>query len=244
MSEIKFSVIIPTLNEEKLLPNLLKQFTKDLKEKYSIELIVADSGSVDKTVEIANTYCDKVITKNGGDIINIAFGRYIGAKNSSGSILIFINADILFENIYNFFEFLDRNFINSKFVGFTCSINIFPHLEKMTDKLFTYFMNNYVKLLNFIGVGMMRGECQVIRKKIYDEVGGYNYNLYAGEDFELSTRIRKLGKILFEKNIIIYESPRRYHAWGYIKIILSWFLNSISSWFFKKSFNKKWEAIR
>ncbi|MFZ5948089.1 MAG: glycosyltransferase [Stygiobacter sp.] len=242
--QYKYSVIIPTLNEEKLLPNLLQQFDDNLRSEYSIELIVADSGSKDKTIEIAQKYCDKVITKNGNDIKNISFGRYIGAKYSSANILIFLNADILFDNINLFFDFIDNNFLQSNYVACTCKINVFPDHEKLSDIFFSTFINIYVRILNFVGIGMMRGECQVIKKDVYNEVGGYNYNLYAGEDFELSTRIRKKGKILFANNLIIYESPRRYHTWGYLKIILSWFLNSISSWFLKKSFNKKWEEIR
>ncbi|MCX7876372.1 MAG: glycosyltransferase [Melioribacteraceae bacterium] len=242
--DIKYSVIIPTLNEEKLLPNLLQQFSNELRKKYKIEIIVADSGSKDKTIEIAKEKCDKVIEKNGADIKNISFGRYIGAKNSTGEILIFLNADVLFDDINYFFEYLENNFVKSIYVACTCKIKVFPNEEKFIDKIFSAFINCYVHALNSIGIGMMRGECQIIRKSVYENVGGYNINLYAGEDFEISTRIRKKGKILFAKNLIIYESPRRYHSWGYIKILFSWFLNSISSWFLKKSFNKKWEEIR
>ena len=42
---------------------------------------------------------------------------------------------------------------------------------------------------------MARGECQLIRKDIYDKVGGYKDDIVAGEDFELFTRIRRQGKI-------------------------------------------------
>ena len=91
---------------------------------------------------------------------------------------------------------------------------------------------------------MARGECQLIKKDIYEAVGGYNPVLNAGEDFELSTRIRKKGKILFVNDLVVYESPRRYHEWGYLKIIYSWFVNSTTSWLLKKSLFKKWEPIR
>jgi glycosyltransferase involved in cell wall biosynthesis len=242
---LKYSIIIPTLNEEKLLPKLLEQLTqKEIKEKYELEIIVSDSGSKDRTISIAESYNCKVIKFQNGDICNIAFGRYIGAKNSSGKILVFLNADIIIDNPIKMFSVIEGKFNQSNFVGMTCPIKVFPDSEKMVDKLFSYFMNHYVQLLNLLGIGMMRGECQIIKRSVYDEVGGYNFNLYAGEDFELSTRIRKNGKILFSKDFVIYESPRRYHTWGYLKIILSWFLNSISSWFLKKSFNKKWEEIR
>ncbi len=51
---MKYSIIIPTLNEAKLLPNLLLPLSEEsLKEKYDYEIILSDGGSVDGTVEVA-----------------------------------------------------------------------------------------------------------------------------------------------------------------------------------------------
>ncbi|MEK6570659.1 MAG: glycosyltransferase, partial [Bacteroidota bacterium] len=47
------SVIIPTLNEEKIIGKMLSQFSNELIEKYDLELILSDGGSTDLTVEIA-----------------------------------------------------------------------------------------------------------------------------------------------------------------------------------------------
>jgi len=52
---LRYSIIIPTLNEEKLLPNLLKLLShQELKKKYDYEIIVSDGGSKDCTIEIAS----------------------------------------------------------------------------------------------------------------------------------------------------------------------------------------------
>jgi len=91
---------------------------------------------------------------------------------------------------------------------------------------------------------MGRGECQIIPKKIFYEVGGYNQKLVAGEDFDLFKRIRKKGKILFDKNSIIYESPRRYREYGHSTIFFAWLLNAISVIFKNKSVSKEWEEVR
>lgn len=59
------SVIIPTLNEEKLLPNLLDQLNdQKLKETFHYEIIISDGGSKDRTIEIAKQYTDKVVIHN------------------------------------------------------------------------------------------------------------------------------------------------------------------------------------
>ena len=49
------SVIIPTLNEEKLLPALLAQFSPDVIRKFDLELIVSDGGSTDATIALHQT---------------------------------------------------------------------------------------------------------------------------------------------------------------------------------------------
>jgi len=67
---------------------------------------------------------------------------------------------------------------------------------------------------------MGRGECQIVRRDIFEKVGKYNTNLIAGEDFDLYRRIKKNnGNIYYSKEIIIYESPRRFRKYGYLKTL-------------------------
>jgi len=45
--------VIPTLNEEKLLPDLLKQIcVEELKSKYDYEVIVSDGGRMIKLLKL------------------------------------------------------------------------------------------------------------------------------------------------------------------------------------------------
>lgn len=238
----KYSIIIPTLNEEKLLPDLLKTLNI-YKNKYNYEIIVSDGGSNDKTIEIAKQFCDKIIVPINGERINISASRMKGALISEGENIIFINADVKI-NIDEILSIAENKFINSNYVAMTYKTKVDKKKEKISDKIFNLFINYYVIILNIIGIGMMRGEFQLIRKEIYNKAGGYNPNIYTGEDFELSTRIRKEGKILFIKESVVYESPRRYNAWGYLKTLMFWFVNAVSSWLLKKSFKKNWEPIR
>jgi len=99
-------------------------------------------------------------------------------------------------------------------------------------------------MLNSVGMGMGRGECQVVRKDIFNKVGGNRENLTAGEDFDLFKRIRRHGKILFAKELCIYESPRRYRKIGYWNVTALWFKNSVSVVLKKKSLSREWEQVR
>ncbi len=242
---MRYSVIIPTLNEEKLLPGLLKSLTENnYKNKFDFEIVISDGGSCDKTIDIACKFTDKIKIHDKKLKQNIAGGRNLGAKQASGDILIFMNGDVRIPDINDFFNYLNSKFINSNYLAMTCKVKVFPEEEIFSDKLFHGFYNTYFRLLNNLGVGMGRGECQVIRKEIFKQAGGYNESLAAGEDFDLFRKIRRQGKILFTTDICVYESPRRFRKLGYSGVSLSWLRNGISVFIRNKSISKEWEQVR
>jgi len=83
----KISIIIPTINEANNLPLLLSDLSSIQKEG---EIIIVDSGSEDKTIDIANIYGAKVFISREK---NRGLQLEIGAKNSKGEWLIFLHAD-------------------------------------------------------------------------------------------------------------------------------------------------------
>ena len=88
------SVVIPAYNEEKYLEKTLNRLPKNL------ELIVVCNGCTDKTAQIAKKYA-KVISISDK---NVSKARNLGAKNSSGKILIFLDADTCFISEKSFSE--------------------------------------------------------------------------------------------------------------------------------------------
>jgi len=83
----KISIIIPTINEASNLPLLLSDLSSIQKEG---EIIIVDSGSKDKTIDIANIYGAKVFISKER---NRGLQLDIGAKISKGEWLIFLHAD-------------------------------------------------------------------------------------------------------------------------------------------------------
>lgn len=238
------SVIIPTLNEEKLISSTLSQFTPEITNQFSIEIIVSDGGSHDKTVQLSEKYANKVIPPEQGKKQNISLGRNSGARCSAGTLLYFFNGDTRIGDIDEFFSTTLKAFKDENVIALTCKFKVFPEEERLSDRVFHTCYNAYVRLLNISGIGMGRGECQMIRRESFMKVKGYNELMAAGEDFDLYRRIRKVGKIRFLNEITIFESPRRYRKFGYWGVFVDWTRNSLSVFFRNKSLSKEWEEVR
>lgn len=241
----KISVIIPVYQEEKILSNILCHYEADLLHRYNVELIVSDGGSKDSTLEIAKSFANKVVVHKSPTKQTIAEGRNRGAEVANGDILIFINGDTLPNNLEKFLDYVTNWAINDlQFVALAVKVLPFPDEEIWKDKIFYFLHNNYVKLLNKIGLGMGRGECQVVRREAFWQIGGYNPKIIAGEDFDLFRRLAKVGKIKFVEDVWVYESPRRFRKLGYLKTIVRWLLNGIFVMFLGRSYSNNWEPIR
>lgn len=237
------SVIIPTLNEENTLPNLLSQFDEDLMHKYAIELIVADGGSTDQTRQIARQSAHKVLTPSW-EKHTIGGLRNVGARESSGEILFFFNADVIVENIERYFELMLEAHAMPNVVATTCPVFVNPEEESFVDRLYHLFFSLHVWLLNLLGFGTGRGECQVVKRRDFFSIGGYEENYPAGEDFDLFRRLAKKGKIRFLWPVKVYESPRRYRNYGYLRVTMLWLFNGIWIILFGKSFSSQWKLVR
>lgn len=86
----KISIIIPVLNEARILEQTLSQLHSQLGLH---ELIVVDGGSTDSSIQIAEKY-GKVLSSERGRSKQLN----AGAAAASGSILIFLHADIWLES--------------------------------------------------------------------------------------------------------------------------------------------------
>ncbi len=242
----RLSVIIPTRNEEKLLGGCLKQFTPELKRRFGIEVIASDGGSTDATLAIAAEFADRIATHE--DISHrqtIAEGRNRGAALASGHIFVFLNADTRIPKISGFFErILMRMSLDPALSALAVKVQVLPEERRLSDKIFHGFFNQYVHYLNLLGIGMGRGECQIVRSSAFVSLHGYDVNLAAGEDFEFYKRIHYFGKLKYDGKLLVYESPRRYRKYGYAKVYFEWIKNGLSVLFTNRSASTVWEEVR
>ena len=204
MKRPKVSIIITTKNEEKRIEHCLKSVKAQTYRDY--ELIVTDSCSKDDTARIARRYADKVIVRKA----NIAGGRNMGARAARGEILVFIDADTIM--IPETIEKMAEAFDDRKVVGATC-----PTLPLTVDPRYVsiYMMyNHFARVSIRMRRAQIAGLFCAYRKDAYDREGGFDESVGILEDFHLSARMAKLGRIKFVEDTLVLTSHRRFAKWG------------------------------
>src|SRR5579859_4713772 len=90
-----FSIVIPALNEEKDLPNLLEDLWKQSFQDF--DAWVVDGNSEDKTAEIAKRFqkIDPRFHLLKTPVRNVGHQRNLGAEKSKGNYILFFDADNL-----------------------------------------------------------------------------------------------------------------------------------------------------
>jgi rSAM/selenodomain-associated transferase 2 len=192
------SVIIPTLNEEDCLSDLLDSLVT---YKY-FEIIVADGGSADKTRAIALAHKAKFISSAPGRGIQ----QNQGAKAASGDVFLFLHADsiVMSDLIFS----IEQALLLPGVAGGAFRLGI--NSDKRLFKLITAAANLRSRLL-----GLPFGDQGIFTKReLFYASGGFS-NIPIMEDVDFIKRIKRRGKIHI-LNEVIYTSPRRWQKEGAI----------------------------
>jgi len=201
------SIVIPTFNEEKLLPFLLESIKKQNGVK--VEIIVSDNNSTDNTRQIAASFGAKIV--DGG---LPAKARNNGAASATSDTILFLDADVILPAP----DFLKKTlfeFNKNDFGIATCEF--LPISEKTIDKLFHQAANFYLKKAQPI-MPHIPGFCIFVRKEIHKKINGFDENLKLAEDHDYANRASKIAKFGFLKSYPILVSVRRLERDGRLNI--------------------------
>ena len=86
----RVSFIVPTLNVEALLDNVLSSITRQTYPRDLYEIILADAHSSDHTREIAKNYGAIVLDDDGK---NMEEGKRLALQNATSEFIVFLDAD-------------------------------------------------------------------------------------------------------------------------------------------------------
>ena len=196
------SVIIPVLNEEKLIGKTLENLRRMEGE---FEVLVIDGGSTDKTVAIAKKYAPVIASKKGR-----AVQMNTGAGRARGSILFFLHADALPDK-ESFLE-IEEIMRDPGVVGGALRYAL---LEKSLLYRSHVFWSNLRARLT----GIYPGDHGIfVGRAFFDRVGGYP-QIPIMEDVALCKRLKKSGRLV-QASSRITSSSRRFKQRGFARTVL------------------------
>jgi rSAM/selenodomain-associated transferase 2 len=202
--EYDLSVIIPALNEEENIVELINYINN---ENVKAEIIVSDGNSKDNTAAAASAAGAKVISTEPGR--GSQLNR--GAENSSAPILLFLHADSRLENgaLKALIDMLD---VEKDKIGGCFSLKILS--QNIFLKFISWSSNLRAKYLNLI----FGDQGIFIRKEYFYKIGGFP-EIEIMEDWEFSKKMADCGKLLYLDKII-FTSARRWENHGVLRTIL------------------------
>jgi len=214
------SIIIPTLNEEKNIGNLLDCILKQNTGKEA-EIIVVDCKSEDSTRKIVEEY-----QKNNNriklvisDVRNVSYQRNLGAKNASNERILFLDADVCLPE-----GFLEKNLeeIDKWCLG-TAGCYVEPISNKLIDKINHSFLNIWLWMMQKI-YPHMPGFCIFSTKTIHEKLNGFDNTIKLAEDNDYVNRSKKIAKFKMLDSKKIMCSVRRFKKEGYFTTAIKYLL--------------------
>jgi glycosyltransferase involved in cell wall biosynthesis len=207
------SVIIPCLNEEHFLPKLLKNLNSQTFKKF--EVIVVDGNSTDKTAEVVTKFKSNYpLQLVSTEVRNVSFQRNLGAKNATGKVLIFFDADTQIPKDYLQKITLAFQKKHPHFLSTYISVDS----KKPSDKMFASFTNLVFEIGLLIKIPSSYGAMQAVTKKAFFDVGGYDPKTKFGEDSQLFQKLSDAKyKFIILKDPRYIFSLRRFHSEGTLK---------------------------
>ncbi len=238
----KISIVIPFYNEEKSIIHLLNSIL-NLSKEVSYELILVDNNSTDKTLEIINKYKKKLPTlkivkeKKQG----IGSARKKGFTKVKSEIIASTDADTVLPSdwlikIYN-------NINDNRYVG---TVGTYRFFDK--SDIFNFSFRSAMIFFDYIHRIFNRGYAFrglnfAITKKAYLKSRGFNPEISALEDVDLSLRVKEIGKIKYCPKLILETSYRRFQGRFFSQLV-----KRMKSYFYrvilKNDKESDWDIVR
>ncbi|WP_340817864.1 glycosyltransferase [Methanolobus sp. WCC4] len=189
------SVVVIARNEEDMIATCIESVLTSVKNAHdagiigSSELILADSASTDRTIEIAKRYPIKIVQLDQKWPLSASAGRYIGFLNSIGRYVYFMDGDCTMDEQWfsksipylkderiGGLEGIEAEYVSSNSLLQTM-------VESSSSKTETVIETDFVGKALF-------------KREVLEEVGPYNPYLIGGEDRDISYRVCSAGYLL------------------------------------------------
>lgn len=197
---MNISIIIPTLNESENIGRLIQRLLTADRSK--IEIIVADGGSTDNTVQLAFDLGARIVHSS----CSRAKQMNEGARIAQHDLLYFVHADTL--PPIGFYNDLKKQFE----LGYEAAC----YTSKFEYKPLMLHLNEFFSRFYWL---VSRGGDQslFIKKSVFENYGGYDENMVIMEEYPL------IEKLMASKQLCIIPKPilistRKYANRSWLKV--------------------------
>jgi len=226
------SIIIVNYKVKEFIIPCIESIYKHTSKSLRYEILVIDNNSNDGSIDaIKSQFSDVKIYENTE---NIGFSKAVnqGAKKATGKYLLLLNPDtkLIEDNIFEIYTFLEKHdsvaVLGPALVtesGSTqqsywkkptlmSTILSIYHLDFLNPEK-NYKYKNHNKLLT---VDAVSGGAFFVRRKIFNDLNGFNTDLFWMEDIEFCLRVKHAGfEVIYypNKKIIHYKGKSAEKNW-------------------------------
>lgn len=179
---MKLSIVIPTKDEEILLPKLLASIREQAHPDY--EIIVADAHSTDETRRIAASFGAHVV--EGG---MPGPGRNRGAEEMKGDVIAFFDADVILPNRHFLQDCLDEMTTRGLDIA-TCRVH--ADTQSIVDRAMHEAYNAYSIATEKV-LPHAPGFCLFATRAAHEKIRGFDEDVVFAEDHDYVRRAKKAG---------------------------------------------------
>jgi len=216
---MRISIVIPAFNEERLLPETLPTIRAAMeafdRRGWASELIVCDNNSTDRTAEIARAAGARVVFE---PVNQISRARNRGAAEARGDWIVFVDADSQ-PSPELFSDAADAIAAGHCLAGGSTVAYANPPIGAAP---IIGFWNALSRIMRWAAGSFIFCEAAAFRA-----AGGFSEELYAGEEVNLSRRLKRIARrnrrtflILHRHPLLTSDRKLRLYGWGK----LTWFM--------------------
>lgn len=200
------TVVVPTLNEEQRLPELLSALERQTHRPDQI--VIADAGSTDATRRVAEERGATVV--DGG---RPAAGRNAGARAATGDLLLFLDADDEFDD-----EFIASALGEFEERRLTVATTFVEPIERDAKNLLaTEAVNLYLDVMQYVAPHAP-GFCILVRRSAHEAIGGFDETVVLAEDHDYVQRAAEEGRFRVLRSVAVETSMRRIEKEGLVRL--------------------------
>lgn len=204
----KVSVITPTLNRAKLLPDAIRSVLKQTLKDW--EHIIIDDGSSDNTEDVVRKFIDhRIVYVNRFKQSGISATRNLGLRLASGKYIAFLDSDDLLtpDSLKKRVVYLDTHPAVSMIYGRMKVKKTSRYLKEVKKQKARPGVKSYdfydalmkktrshqerYQLLLYADYSFLRSGTVMVRKVALDQIGGFDEKFVVSEDYDLWLRIAK-----------------------------------------------------